>query len=44
MNFAVEVGRTLRVVARPASASPATGSTSAHKAEQEDLLTRAFEA
>ena len=44
MNFAVEVGRTLRVVARPASASPATGSTSAHKIEQEDLLTRAFEA
>ena len=44
MNFAVEVGRTLRVVARPASASPATGSTAVHKAEQEDLLTRAFEA
>ncbi|MGP5054469.1 multifunctional oxoglutarate decarboxylase/oxoglutarate dehydrogenase thiamine pyrophosphate-binding subunit/dihydrolipoyllysine-residue succinyltransferase subunit [Brachybacterium paraconglomeratum] len=44
MNFPVEVGRTLRVVARPASASPATGSTAVHKAEQEDLLTRAFEA
>ena len=44
MNFPVEVGRTLRVVARPASASPATGSTSTHKVEQEDLLTRAFEA
>jgi 2-oxoglutarate dehydrogenase E1 component len=44
MNFAVEVGRTLRVVARAASASPATGSTSTHKAEQEDLLNRAFEA
>ena len=43
MNFAVEVGRTLRVVARPASASPATGSNSTHKVEQEDLLTRAFE-
>jgi 2-oxoglutarate dehydrogenase E1 component len=42
MNFAVEVGRTLRVVARAASASPATGSTSTHKAEQEDLLNRAF--
>lgn len=43
MNFAVTVGRTLRVVARPASASPATGSSTAHKAEQEDLLRRAFE-
>ncbi|MBB5831082.1 multifunctional oxoglutarate decarboxylase/oxoglutarate dehydrogenase thiamine pyrophosphate-binding subunit/dihydrolipoyllysine-residue succinyltransferase subunit [Brachybacterium aquaticum] len=43
MNFAVEVGRTLRVVARPASASPATGSNSTHKQEQEDLLARAFE-
>ena len=42
MNFAVTVGRTLKVVARPASASPATGSNSAHKAEQEDLLDRAF--
>jgi 2-oxoglutarate dehydrogenase E1 component len=31
-------------VARAASASPATGSTSTHKAEQEDLLNRAFEA
>ena len=44
MNFAVNVGRTLRVVARPASASPATGSNATHKIEQEDLLTRAFEA
>ena len=44
MNFAVEVGRTLRVVSRPASASPATGSNSTHKIEQEDLLDRAFEA
>ncbi|MCT1774608.1 multifunctional oxoglutarate decarboxylase/oxoglutarate dehydrogenase thiamine pyrophosphate-binding subunit/dihydrolipoyllysine-residue succinyltransferase subunit [Brachybacterium sp. p3-SID957] len=43
MNFAVTVGRTLRVVARPASASPAAGSSSVHKAEQEDLLRRAFE-
>nr|WP_259359535.1 multifunctional oxoglutarate decarboxylase/oxoglutarate dehydrogenase thiamine pyrophosphate-binding subunit/dihydrolipoyllysine-residue succinyltransferase subunit [Brachybacterium sp. NBEC-018] len=42
MNFPVEVGRTLRVVARPASASPATGSNSAHKAEQEDLVQRAL--
>ena len=44
MNFATEVGRTLRVAARPSSASPATGSTKTHKVEQEDLLTRAFEA
>ncbi|MGO2559509.1 multifunctional oxoglutarate decarboxylase/oxoglutarate dehydrogenase thiamine pyrophosphate-binding subunit/dihydrolipoyllysine-residue succinyltransferase subunit [Brachybacterium sp.] len=44
MNFAIEVGRTLRVVARPASASPATGSNATHKVEQEDLLDRAFEA
>ena len=44
MNFPVEVGRTLRVVARAASASPATGSTSTHKVEQEDLLDRAFQA
>ncbi|HEX7352460.1 multifunctional oxoglutarate decarboxylase/oxoglutarate dehydrogenase thiamine pyrophosphate-binding subunit/dihydrolipoyllysine-residue succinyltransferase subunit [Brachybacterium sp.] len=43
LNFAVEVGRTLRVVARPASASPATGSNATHKVEQEDLLDRAFE-
>ncbi|MFC7456506.1 multifunctional oxoglutarate decarboxylase/oxoglutarate dehydrogenase thiamine pyrophosphate-binding subunit/dihydrolipoyllysine-residue succinyltransferase subunit [Brachybacterium sp. GCM10030267] len=43
LNFAVEVGRTLKVVARPASASPATGSATTHKEEQEDLLTRAFE-
>lgn len=43
MNFAVEVGRTLKVVARPASASPATGSAATHKVEQEDLLDRAFE-
>ena len=44
MNFAVEVGRTLRVVARAASASPATGSNATHKIEQEDLLDRAFDA
>ncbi|GAA1491553.1 multifunctional oxoglutarate decarboxylase/oxoglutarate dehydrogenase thiamine pyrophosphate-binding subunit/dihydrolipoyllysine-residue succinyltransferase subunit [Brachybacterium sacelli] len=43
LNFAVEVGRTLKVIARPASAAPATGSNATHKAEQEDLLTRAFE-
>ena len=44
LNFAAEVGRTLQVVARPASASPATGSNSTHKVEQENLLDRAFEA
>ncbi|WP_114855356.1 multifunctional oxoglutarate decarboxylase/oxoglutarate dehydrogenase thiamine pyrophosphate-binding subunit/dihydrolipoyllysine-residue succinyltransferase subunit [Brachybacterium sp. YJGR34] len=43
MNFPTEVGRSLRVVARPASASPATGSNSTHKAEQEELLTRALD-
>ncbi|WP_106507053.1 multifunctional oxoglutarate decarboxylase/oxoglutarate dehydrogenase thiamine pyrophosphate-binding subunit/dihydrolipoyllysine-residue succinyltransferase subunit [Brachybacterium timonense] len=43
LNFAVEVGRTLRVVARPASASPATGSARTHKTEQEELLQHAFE-
>ncbi|MGO1353451.1 MAG: multifunctional oxoglutarate decarboxylase/oxoglutarate dehydrogenase thiamine pyrophosphate-binding subunit/dihydrolipoyllysine-residue succinyltransferase subunit [Brachybacterium tyrofermentans] len=43
VNFAVEVGRTLKVVARAASASPATGSNATHKAEQEDLIARAFE-
>ena len=43
VNFAVEVGRTLKVVARAASASPATGSNATHKIEQEDLLVRAFE-
>lgn len=44
LNFAVQVGRTLRVAARPASASPATGSAKRHKAEQQDLLDRAFQA
>ncbi|WP_370540781.1 multifunctional oxoglutarate decarboxylase/oxoglutarate dehydrogenase thiamine pyrophosphate-binding subunit/dihydrolipoyllysine-residue succinyltransferase subunit [Brachybacterium sp. FME24] len=43
VNFAIEVGRTLKVVARAASASPATGSNVIHKEEQEDLLLRAFE-
>jgi len=32
----------LRVVARPAAASPATGSLTAHKQEQAELLDRAF--
>ena len=44
VNFAVQVGRTLQVVARPASASPATGSSSSHKREQEELMERAFRA
>ena len=30
------------VIARPQSASPATGSASSHKQEQEQLLTAAF--
>ena len=34
-------GRPLRGVTRPASASPATGSGSKHKREQEDLIVRA---
>ncbi|WP_259557187.1 multifunctional oxoglutarate decarboxylase/oxoglutarate dehydrogenase thiamine pyrophosphate-binding subunit/dihydrolipoyllysine-residue succinyltransferase subunit [Brachybacterium sillae] len=42
VTFAVNVGRTLRHVARPASASPATGSAKRHKAEQEELVQRAF--
>ncbi|HOE65734.1 MAG TPA: 2-oxoglutarate dehydrogenase E1 component [Candidatus Hydrogenedentes bacterium] len=35
-------GRSLRVIARPESASPATGSAACHKAEQRDLMDRAF--
>ncbi|WP_029362848.1 multifunctional oxoglutarate decarboxylase/oxoglutarate dehydrogenase thiamine pyrophosphate-binding subunit/dihydrolipoyllysine-residue succinyltransferase subunit [Brachybacterium squillarum] len=42
MNLPGAIGRTLRVVARAASASPATGSATAHKAEQEDLIRRAI--
>ncbi len=34
--------RSLRVVCRPASASPATGSHKKHEIEQADLLERAF--
>ncbi len=37
-------GRSLRVIARPASASPATGSAAAHKLEQEHILEQAFAA
>ncbi|WP_153396076.1 multifunctional oxoglutarate decarboxylase/oxoglutarate dehydrogenase thiamine pyrophosphate-binding subunit/dihydrolipoyllysine-residue succinyltransferase subunit [Ornithinicoccus halotolerans] len=35
--------RPLRVVSRPASAAPATGSTKVHAVEQADLLKRAFD-
>ncbi len=38
----VVVGRAVNVVARPASASPASGLASRHQAEQADLVTRAF--
>ncbi len=36
------LGRPLRAVTRPASASPATGSGNKHKREQEELLARAL--
>ena len=36
-------GRTLRVVSRAPSASPAAGSTKVHAAEQADLMARAFD-
>ncbi|HEU5003031.1 MAG TPA: multifunctional oxoglutarate decarboxylase/oxoglutarate dehydrogenase thiamine pyrophosphate-binding subunit/dihydrolipoyllysine-residue succinyltransferase subunit [Actinomycetota bacterium] len=42
--FAEELGLPLSVVARPASASPATGSLKVHAVEQADLIRRAFEA
>jgi 2-oxoglutarate dehydrogenase E1 component len=35
-------GKTVTVVSRPASASPASGLASRHQAEQADLVTRAF--
>ena len=34
--------RALRVISRAASASPATGSTKKHQAEQADLVAQAF--
>ena len=37
-------GQVAKLVSRPASASPATGSSKAHAAEQADLVTRAFDA
>ncbi|WP_226926564.1 multifunctional oxoglutarate decarboxylase/oxoglutarate dehydrogenase thiamine pyrophosphate-binding subunit/dihydrolipoyllysine-residue succinyltransferase subunit [Jonesia denitrificans] len=36
-------GRSLRVIARPASASPAVGIAKVHKAEQDSLIQRAFD-
>ena len=36
------LGRTLRVVSRPESASPATGTAKMHQAQQADILTAAF--
>lgn len=37
-------GKVAKIVARPASASPATGSSKQHAAEQADLIQRAFDA
>ena len=37
-------GKVAKIVSRPASASPATGSSKAHAAEQADLVQRAFDA
>ncbi len=42
VNFTEQVGRPIRHVARPASASPAAGSARVHKAEQADIVERAF--
>jgi 2-oxoglutarate dehydrogenase E1 component len=36
-------GKVAKLVSRPASASPATGSAKTHAAEQADLIARAFE-
>jgi 2-oxoglutarate dehydrogenase E1 component len=44
MNLPGAIGRTLNVVSRAASASPATGSAKRHKAEQADLVSRALQA
>jgi 2-oxoglutarate dehydrogenase E1 component len=43
MNLTPIVGRALRVVSRPASASPAAGSAKKHQAEQSEILDRAFQ-
>src|SRR3712207_3230471 len=42
MNLAPIVGRPLRVVSRPASASPAAGSAKKHGTEQTELVQAAF--
>ena len=42
VKFGLELGRPFSGVYRPASASPATGSASAHKIEQAELIETAF--
>ncbi|WP_058234277.1 multifunctional oxoglutarate decarboxylase/oxoglutarate dehydrogenase thiamine pyrophosphate-binding subunit/dihydrolipoyllysine-residue succinyltransferase subunit [Devriesea agamarum] len=42
IRFASQLGRPLQHAARPASASPAAGTSARHKAEQEQLLIDAF--
>jgi len=42
VKFGLELGRKFSGVYRPASASPATGSASAHKIEQAELIETAF--
>ncbi len=43
LNLPAVLDRGLRVVSRPASASPATGSSKRHAAEQEALVAQAFD-
>ena len=40
--FMPKYGVNFKVISRPASASPATGSSKVHAVEQSDLVTRAF--
>lgn len=42
LNLPAIVGREVRVVSRPASASPASGLSSRHQAEQAELVEKAF--
>lgn len=42
LNLAPKAGRTIRVVSRPAAASPAAGSAKRHAVEQAELLARAL--
>ncbi|MDO5645415.1 MAG: multifunctional oxoglutarate decarboxylase/oxoglutarate dehydrogenase thiamine pyrophosphate-binding subunit/dihydrolipoyllysine-residue succinyltransferase subunit [Dermabacter sp.] len=42
VNFPENVGRSLTVAARPASASPAAGTMKRHQAEHRELMDRAF--